>query len=103
MGSVMCGMKRCDAVDRRGGGLFGRHHARMARVFFAGHLRRFTDAPEVDTLARRLRAALQDAFVVNPRLRGPCVRRPVADAVVTAVGAPARLWRLQHLSGETLG
>ena len=42
----------------------------MARVFFTQHLRRFTETPEVDTQARRLRAALEDAFVVNPRLRG---------------------------------
>ncbi|HEU5297609.1 MAG TPA: MoaD/ThiS family protein [Burkholderiaceae bacterium] len=42
----------------------------MARVFFTQHLRRFTDTPEVDTPARGLRAALEDAFVVNPRLRG---------------------------------
>jgi len=42
----------------------------MARVFFTQHLRRFTETPEVDTQASRLRAALEEAFVVNPRLRG---------------------------------
>ena len=42
----------------------------MPRVVFTQHLRRFTETPEVDTSAGRLRAALEDAFVVNPRLRG---------------------------------
>ena len=42
----------------------------MPRVVFTQHLRRFTEAPEVRTPASRLRAALEDAFVANPRLRG---------------------------------
>ena len=44
--------------------------ARMPRVMFTPQLRRFTETPEVDTPAGTLRAALDDAFVVNPRLRG---------------------------------
>ena len=42
----------------------------MPRVVFTQHLRRFTDTPEVDTRADSLRAALEAAFEVNPRLRG---------------------------------
>ncbi len=43
---------------------------RMARILFTPQLRRFTETPEVDTSAGTLRAALDDAFAVNPRLRG---------------------------------
>jgi molybdopterin synthase sulfur carrier subunit len=43
---------------------------RMARVMFTPQLRRFTETPEVDTAAATLRAALDDAFAANPRLRG---------------------------------
>lgn len=42
----------------------------MAHVVFTPQLRRFTDAPEVDTPAATLRAALDAAFALNPRLRG---------------------------------
>jgi sulfur-carrier protein len=42
----------------------------MPRVIFTPQLRRFTEAPEVASSARTLRAALDDAFAVNPRLRG---------------------------------
>lgn len=42
----------------------------MPRVHFTQQLRRFTAAPEVDTPALTLRAALEDAFGVNPALRG---------------------------------
>jgi hypothetical protein len=51
-------------------GDIARHHARMARVVFTQHLRRFTETPEVETTADLLRGALEDAFKVNPRLRG---------------------------------
>ena len=37
---------------------------------FTSQLRRFTQTPEVDTPAEDLRAALEDAFVLNPQLRG---------------------------------
>lgn len=42
----------------------------MPRVLFTPQLRRFTATPEVDTPARTLRAALDDAFAANPALRG---------------------------------
>ena len=42
----------------------------MARVVFTQQLRRFTDAPEVDSAATTLRGALEDAFAATPRLRG---------------------------------
>lgn len=41
----------------------------MARVCFTPQLQRFTSAPEVQTAAATLRAALEDAFAHNPRLR----------------------------------
>ena len=42
----------------------------MARIVFTQQLRRFTETPEVDAPAATLRAALEAAFAVNPRLRG---------------------------------
>lgn len=42
----------------------------MAKLVFTQQLRRFTEAPEIDTAAATLRAALEDAFERNPRLRG---------------------------------
>jgi hypothetical protein len=42
----------------------------MPHLAFTSQLRRFTLAPELDTPATTLRAALEDAFVVNPQLRG---------------------------------
>ena len=42
----------------------------MARVTFTAQLQRFTDTPRVDVSATTLRAALDAAFAVNPRLRG---------------------------------
>ena len=42
----------------------------MARIVFTPQLRRFTDTPEVDAPATTVRAALDAAFAVNPRLRG---------------------------------
>jgi sulfur-carrier protein len=42
----------------------------MVEVRFTPQLRRFTDAPEVACTAASLRAALEAAFAVNPRLRG---------------------------------
>ena len=41
----------------------------MARIVFTPQLRRFVEAPEVETAALQLRAALEDAFASNPRLR----------------------------------
>lgn len=37
---------------------------------FTPQLRRFVEAPEVETPAATLRAALDAAFATNPRLRG---------------------------------
>ncbi len=42
----------------------------MARIVFTPQLRRFVEAPEVETAATVLRAGLEDAFACNPRLRG---------------------------------
>lgn len=42
----------------------------MPRVDFTPQLRRFTETPCVETGAATLREALDDAFTLNPRLRG---------------------------------
>ena len=42
----------------------------MPTVAFTPQLRRFTETPEVECDAVTLRAALEAAFAVNPRLRG---------------------------------
>lgn len=42
----------------------------MPHIVFTPQLRRFVSAPEVDSPAATLRAALDDAFAQNPRLRG---------------------------------
>lgn len=42
----------------------------MPRLIFTPQLRRFTEVPEVESKATHLRAALEDAFIGNPRLRG---------------------------------
>lgn len=42
----------------------------MPTVAFTPQLRRFIETPAVDSAAATLRAALEDAFAVNPRLRG---------------------------------
>lgn len=42
----------------------------MPSIAFTPHLRRFLDVPDVDSDAATLRAALEDAFACNPRLRG---------------------------------
>ncbi|MEN3276006.1 MAG: sulfur-carrier protein [Massilia sp.] len=42
----------------------------MAKLVFTQQLRRFTEVPEIDTHATRLRDALEVAFTANPRLRG---------------------------------
>jgi hypothetical protein len=42
----------------------------MAKIVFTQQLSRFTEIPEVETTATTLRAALEAAFAVNPRLRG---------------------------------
>src|SRR5260221_4940548 len=52
----------CDAAAR--------HHGPVARIVFTQQLRRFTETPEVDAPVATLRAALEAAFALNPRLRG---------------------------------
>jgi hypothetical protein len=42
----------------------------MPTVQFTPQLRRFTATPEVTSRATTLRAALDDAFAINPALRG---------------------------------
>ena len=42
----------------------------MAKLVFTQQLRRFTEVPEIETAATNLRAALEDSYRVNPRLRG---------------------------------
>lgn len=42
----------------------------MPRIEFTPQLRRFTETPVIETGAVTLRAALEAAFAVNPRLRG---------------------------------
>ena len=44
--------------------------ALMPLVQFTPQLRRFTETPQVHSRAATLRAALEDAFAANPRLRG---------------------------------
>lgn len=42
----------------------------MAVVQFTPQLQRFTETPVVQTAAGSLREALEEAFAINPRLRG---------------------------------
>ena len=42
----------------------------IAKLIFTQQLSRFTEAPEVFSQATTLRAALEAAFQLNPRLRG---------------------------------
>lgn len=42
----------------------------MPHLSFTPQLRRFTTTPELDSDAVTLRAALEDAFAINPQLRG---------------------------------
>jgi carotenoid cleavage dioxygenase-like enzyme len=42
----------------------------MPRIVFTPQLRRFTATPDVDSTAQTLRGALDDAFALNPALRG---------------------------------
>ena len=41
----------------------------MVKLVFTQQLRRFTEVPEIDSPASKLRDALETAFHVNPRLR----------------------------------
>ena len=44
--------------------------AAMPKLLFTPQLRRFTNTPEVQSSASTLRGALDDAFAINPQLRG---------------------------------
>jgi len=48
----------------------GAHDGGVPRVVFTPQLRRFTATPEVSGQSTVLRALLEEAFEVNPRLRG---------------------------------
>lgn len=88
----------------------------MPVVTFTQQLRRFTEAPDVETGAARLRDALEAAFAVNPTLRGYVLDeqghlrthvavfvdgRRVLDrmALDDALAADSRVHVLQALSG----
>lgn len=92
------------------------HHSRVPHISFTPQLRRFTATPELDSNAATLRAVLEDAFTINPQLRGyvlddqghlranvvvfidgrRCVeRRELADAL----SPDSRVYVLQALSG----
>lgn len=94
----------------------GRHHGRVPRITFTPQLRRFTPTPDVDTPAPTLRAALEAAFDVNPRLRGYVLddqghlranvvvfidgqRSRDRVALDDPLGPASRVWVLQALSG----
>jgi len=69
----------------------------MARIEFTPQLRRFTDTPTVETGAATLRAGLEAAFAVNPRLRGYVlddqgICAPTSSSSSTAVAATGA-WR----------
>jgi hypothetical protein len=42
----------------------------VPHLSFTPQLRRFTTTPELDSTAPTLRGALEDAFAINPQLRG---------------------------------
>jgi hypothetical protein len=42
----------------------------VPHIAFTPQLRRFTNTPELDSSAARLRELLDEAFTLNPRLRG---------------------------------
>jgi hypothetical protein len=47
-----------------------RHHPPVPTICFTPQLRRFVEAADVQTSATTLRAALDDAFARQPRVRG---------------------------------
>ena len=88
----------------------------MALVSFTPHLRRFLETPEVHSAAGSLRDALEDAFAVNPRLRGYVLddqghlranvvvfidgaRSDDRTALADPLRADSRIYVLQALSG----
>lgn len=88
----------------------------MPHVSFTPHLRRFLDVPEVATPAATLRQALEDAFAINPALRGYVLddqghlranmvvfidglRSTDRVALADALAPDARVFVMQALSG----
>lgn len=88
----------------------------MPRVVFTPHLNRFLDTPEVTSGAVTLRAALEDAFAANPRLRGYVLddqghlrkhvvvfvdgrRSKDREALADALQPDSKVYVLQALSG----
>lgn len=88
----------------------------MARLCFTPQLRRFVDAPEVETSASTLRAALAEAFAAHPALAGYILDeqghlrpnvvvfidgRRCSDRVTLAdaIGPDSRIHVMQALSG----
>ena len=88
----------------------------MPKIIFTQQLARFTEVPEIETAATRLRDALETAFQANSRLRGYILDeqghlRPhvvifidglrVRDRVKldTVLNASSQIYVLQALSG----
>jgi sulfur-carrier protein len=88
----------------------------MSTIRFTPQLRRFTAAPEVESDAATLRVALEEAFAVNPVLRGYVLDdqghlranvvifidgRRCAERVALAdpLGPASKVYVLQALSG----
>jgi hypothetical protein len=88
----------------------------VPHIAFTPQLRRFTTTPELDTPAGTLREALEDAFVLNPQLRGYVLddqghlranvvafidgrRSRDREAQSDVLGADSKVYVLQALSG----
>jgi sulfur-carrier protein len=88
----------------------------MPTLRFTPQLSRFTPVPEVSSAATDLRAALEDAFALNPALRGyvldeqgdlrPHVfafvdgrRCSGPDPLATPLALDSQVWVLQALTG----
>lgn len=93
-----------------------RHDCRVPQLAFTPQLHRFLATPDVTSAATTLRAALDDAFAVNPLLRGYVLDdqgrlranvavfidgRRCADrtALADALRPESRVYVLQALSG----
>ena len=89
----------------------------MARIVFTQQLRRFTETPEVSAPVATLRAALDAAFALNPRLRGYVLDEQghvylhtelglglvhTQDVALAADALERGLWAVQELSASEL-
>ncbi len=63
------------------------------RLVFTQQLRRFTEVPEIDGDASTLRVALEQAFAVNPSLRGYVLDEQGHLRPHVAVFIDGRRWR----------